>query len=107
MFFCITSISDLTSTVTLEALSCGLPVVCLDHCGFAHVITENCGIKIPVDSPSNARINIANAFLKLYKDENFRKDLSTGAINRADDFNWDKKIIKLNSVYFDLIKKVQ
>lgn len=102
--FCITSISDLTSTVTLEALSCGLPVVCLDHCGFAHVITDSCGIKIPVDTPTNARINIENAFLTLYKDENFRQDLSRGAINRAADFDWHKKIITLNTIYFDLLK---
>ena len=31
----ITSLRDLTSTVTIEALVAGIPIVCLDHCGFA------------------------------------------------------------------------
>ncbi len=47
----ITSLRDLTSTVTIEALSMGLPIVCLDHCGFAEVVDESCGIKIPVTTP--------------------------------------------------------
>lgn len=43
--FVITSLSDATSTVLLEALSMGLPVVATNHLGFANVITDACGIK--------------------------------------------------------------
>lgn len=103
--FCITSIKDLTSTVTLEALSFGLPIVCLDHCGFAHVVNEKCGIKIPVNTPSKAATNIMVALEKLYNDETFRQDLSKGALERAKDFSWDKKIEELNTIYFSLIKQ--
>lgn len=103
--FCITSISDLTSTVTLEALSYGLPVVCLDHCGFAHVVNESCGIKIPVDTPTKAAHNFAIALEKLFNNEEYRQELSRGAINRAADFSWDKKIEQLNSIYSELLKK--
>jgi glycosyltransferase involved in cell wall biosynthesis len=103
--FCITSISDLTSTVTLEALSYGLPIICLDHCGFSQVVTEECGIKIPVDSPRKAAINIAKALKTLYDDENYRQNLSKGAIDRASHFSWEKKIEKLNSIYISLLKK--
>ena len=101
--FCITSISDLTSTVTLEALSYGLPIVCLDHCGFAHVVNENCGIKIPVDTPENAAKNFARALQKLNDDKDYRKKLSAGAITRAKDFNWENKIHQLNSIYNSLL----
>ena len=102
--FCITSIKDLTSTVTLEALSFGLPIVCLDHCGFAHVVTEYCGIKIPVDSPTNAAKNFAIALTKLYNNEELRQNLSNGAIERALDFNWDKKIEQLDKIYKSLLR---
>jgi glycosyltransferase involved in cell wall biosynthesis len=47
----ITSLRDLTSTVTIEAMAMGLPIVCLDHCGFAGVVDESCGIKVPVTHP--------------------------------------------------------
>lgn len=103
--FCITSISDLTSTVTLEALSYGLPIICLDHCGFSEVVTEHCGIKIPVDSPKKAAGNFATALEKLYQDENYRQHLSNGAIKRASDFSWDKKIEELNTIYTTLLEK--
>lgn len=103
--FCITSISDLTSTVTLEAVSYGLPIVCLDHCGFSHVVTEECGIKIPVNSPKKVAINIEKALETLYYDESFRQSLSKGSILRASHFSWEKKIENLNSIYNSLQKK--
>ena len=103
--FCITSIKDLTASVTLESLSYGLPIVCLDHCGFADVVTDKCGIKIPVDSPANASKNFREAFLKLYENEELRQELSKGAIERAKDFTWDKKIEKLNRIYTSLLKR--
>jgi len=104
--FCITSISDLTSTVTLEALSYGLPIVCLDHCGFSHVVTEQCGIKIPVNTPRKATNGFAVALDDLYSDVNYHIRLGKGAIQRAADFNWEKKITQINSIYQSLLDNV-
>lgn len=101
--FAITSISDLTSTVTLEALSYGLPVVCLNHCGFAHAVTRQCGIKVPVDTPEKAARYFAQAFKRLYDDEDRRQKLSKGAIERAKDFSWERKIKELNTIYGELL----
>ena len=101
--FCITSISDLTSTVTLEALSYGLPILCLDHCGFAHVVNDTCGIKIPVTIPKEASIGFKKAIETLYFDEVLRQNLSEGALVRAQDFSWEGKTEKLNSIYTKLL----
>ena len=98
----ITSLLDLTSTVSLEALSLGLPVICLDHCGFADVVTPDCGIKIPVTTPKQVSIDIARAIESLWNDETYRRRLCAGAIKRAADFSWNKKMEVLNSVYADL-----
>ncbi len=95
----ITSLADLTSTVLLEALSQGLPVICLDHCGFSHVLTENCGIKIPVRSPKQVTTDIALAIESLWNDETWRRKLAKGALERAKDFSWDKKSEMLNKIY--------
>lgn len=103
--FCITSISDLTSTVILEALTFGLPIICLDHCGFSHVVNENCGIKINVSSSKKAAIDFSKALEKINEDENLRQNLSNGALIRAKDFSWESKIDKLNSIYNELLKK--
>lgn len=102
---CITSISDLTSTVTLEALSLGLPIICLDHCGFADVVTDSCGIKIPVINPTQAAKDFHSAIVKLYSNENYRQQLAQGALARATDYKWENKINFLNKIYFELLDK--
>ena len=101
---CITSIMDLTSTVTLEGLSFGLPVICIDHCGFSYVVNDSCGIKIPVDYPGNLIKNFENAITKLHDNEVYRQVLSKGAFHRAKHFSWEGKIKQLNEIYYALVK---
>ncbi len=103
--FVITSMSDLTSTVILEALSFGLPVVTMDHCGFSYVINKNCGIKIPVTNKSQITDELGKAITKIEKDEEYRKQLSKGAILRAKDFAWDEKAKTLDNIYKQVVKK--
>ncbi len=99
----ITSLKDLTSTVIIEGISLGLPIVSLDHCGFSFVVNDTCGIKIPINEPNKIVINIKNAITKLNNDEDYRIKLSEGALKRAQDFSWDGKIEKLNTVYKNIL----
>ena len=103
---CITSLCDLTSTITLEALSVGLPIICLDHLGFSEVVNEKCGIKIPLESPISCTSKISNALELLEKDEMYRRKLSIGAFKRSQEYDWDSKIKKINKIYFELLKRV-
>lgn len=95
----ITSLRDLTSTVTVEALALGLPIVCLDHCGFADVVNEQCGIKIPVTTPVEVVESMARAIEELARDENKRRTLARGALHRARDFAWDEKARLVDGIY--------
>lgn len=95
----ITSLRDLTSTVTVEALAFGLPVICPDHCGFADVVDEDCGIKVPVDSPGRMVEGIRQAVVRLAGDEAYRQRLAQGALRRAMDFDWDAKADAVDAVY--------
>ncbi|MDI6802138.1 MAG: glycosyltransferase family 4 protein [Thermodesulfovibrionales bacterium] len=97
--FIITSLKDLTSTVLLEALSQGVPVICPDHCGFSNVVTEECGIKLPIESPKQLEEGIADAILKLAKDEEERRRLAKGALKRINDFSWEKKAELVDAIY--------
>ncbi len=103
--FVITSLSDLTSTVTLEALSSGLPIICLDHCGFTDVVTEHCGVKIPLSTPSKVSVDIAAAIIKIESDENLRQQLAIGAIERAKDYSWQSKMDVLNEIYQSVLSR--
>lgn len=95
----ITSLRDLTSTVTVEALALGLPIVCLDHCGFADVVDEQCGLKVPVTKPSHVVGEIAGALERLAVDEPLRRKLALGALARASEFDWKKKAMVIDRVY--------
>ena len=97
--FIITSMCDLTSTVILEALSMGLPVITMDHCGFSNVINENCGMKIPVTCKSQIVDGLIQSIIKLEKDEEYRFKLSEGAMVRANDFSWEEKSKILDVIY--------
>ena len=97
--FIITSIKDLTSTVVLEALSQGVPVICPDHCGFSDVITSDCGIKVSVKTPRQLECDLSTAIRKLFDEENERKRLAVGALRRIKEFSWDKKAVEINAIY--------
>ncbi len=95
----VSSLADLTSTVVLEAMSQGVPVICLDHCGFAHVIDDKCGIKIAVTSPEQVQMDIANAVTRLYEDELLRHNLAREALRKSCAFGWESKAHSMNDVY--------
>jgi glycosyltransferase involved in cell wall biosynthesis len=101
--FAITSLKDLTSTVAVEAISQGLPVVCLDHCGFADLVTDKCGIKVYPGSAGQIISDLADALLKLYRNETLRLVLARGAIQRGMDYSWSSKMSALESVYADVM----
>lgn len=103
--FMITSLSDATSTVLLEALSMGMPVVATNHLGFANVVTDDCGIKIDLKNHKQVVRDFASAIEKIEVDEHYRRQLSHGALERAKDFSWESKMNMINKIYESVIEK--
>ena len=101
--FVITSIVDLTSTVLLEALSLGLPIITLNLCGFSNVVTEECGIKIDVHSERQVISDIAAAINTLANDEPLRLRMAHAALHRAQDYTWEKKAMQISQLYTNAI----
>ena len=97
--FCITSLRDLTSTVLLEALSCGKPVIALDHCGFSNIITNECGIKIHIENKEQIITDYSNAITYLFENEQKRIELAEGALRRSEELNWNDKAIQISKLY--------
>ena len=59
--FVFTSLQEGTSTVVMEALALGLPVICHDACGMGVAVNERCGIKVPMISPGLSQGGFAAA----------------------------------------------
>ena len=102
--FCITSLSDLTSTVILEALSYGMPVITLDHCGFSNVINDSCGIKVPIESKQQVVRDFAAAIAEMADNEPLRRKLSEGARQRALEYRWEDKAAQIEKIYKRILK---
>jgi glycosyltransferase involved in cell wall biosynthesis len=94
----VTSVYDLTSSVVVEALANGLPVICPDHCGFKDAITPECGIKVPASSKRELVRGLADSIRPLF-DEDRRLELAYGAIARSTAFDWETKARVVDEIY--------
>jgi glycosyltransferase involved in cell wall biosynthesis len=82
------SLHDAGGFVALEALSHGMPVVCLDLGGPRDIVTSNSGLVIKVAGRNTAEVvaAMADEILRLFKSPEKLSELSTGAISRAREF---------------------
>jgi glycosyltransferase involved in cell wall biosynthesis len=103
--FVITSIKDLTSSVLLEALSLGVPVVCPRWCGFADVVTPDCGLALDAETPAKLIGGLTDAIRRLADDEPLRRRLAGGALRRVDRFTWERKEQAVASVYRRVLRR--
>lgn len=87
--FVFPSLQEASSTVTLEALSLGLPVICHDACGMGFIVNQDCGIKIPMVSPAVSIEGFAEAIRRLYEQPAEVTRLSQGALKRSEELSWD------------------
>lgn len=97
--FAFTSLRDTFPTVILEALAAGLPVVCLDHQGMRDMVTGECGVKIPVTTPSRVIATLAATLTELARDPARWESLSRGAIERAREFRWSRLGDEMAAIY--------
>jgi glycosyltransferase involved in cell wall biosynthesis len=94
-----TSLRDTSGNVVLEALSNGIPVICIDHHGAGDMVTEECGIKIPPTSPSRVTAGIRDAISLLARDRSKLEKLSRGANERAKEYLWWRKGEEMAEIY--------
>ena len=95
----VTSVYDLTSSVIIEALSVGLPVICPDHYGFRDAIDESCGLKVATTSLADISRGIANAIERLHDDEAGRQRLASSALERANHYSWKETGRLVSRIY--------
>lgn len=101
--FFFTSVSEDTSTVVLEAVSCGLPVLCFDTCGMGYVINESVGHKIPLTNPIQSADDFAEKINYLYNNREFLQKLSDGCKQRQKELSWDNKAKQMVELYNKVI----
>lgn len=101
LFF--TSISDDTSTVVMEAISNHLPVLCHNAMGFGYVVTDACGIMIPLIDQRHSVNDFAEKLMVVYKDRTILNQLSGGCIEVQQKHLWDYKAKEMMNIYKKVI----
>jgi glycosyltransferase involved in cell wall biosynthesis len=94
-----TSLAEATSATVMEALSVGLPIICLKHCGFGDVIDESCGITIELSDVNSVIKAFSSAFRFLIENPDMISRLSEGACAKSKEYSWDNLANKLNIAY--------
>ena len=97
--FFFTSVSDDTSTVVMEAISSGLPVLCFNACGFGYVVNDTVGVKIPLSNPDQSVREFAEKIKYLYAHRDVLHRLSLGCKQRQNELSWGSKARRMVELY--------
>ena len=86
------SLKDACNLTLLEAMTVGLPIICLNWSGMAISTDDSCAIRLPVTNPEQMPKDMAAAIIKLIESPELRKRLGCAARERIRTvFNWDAK----------------
>ncbi len=97
------SIEEGLSMVQIQAMSCGLPVICTVNSGGEEIISDNVeGFVLPIRD----KIKLKDKILFLYNNRNICMDMGNKAKKKAaKHFSWEMYGQKAISIYQDLLNK--
>lgn len=107
--FLFPSLHDSGGTVVLEALSFGLPVVCLDLCGPAEFVDEECGVVVMTAGKHEAEVEAAlgDALVLLATDSDALARRSEGALQRAQYHALENQVGRVMAVVESAVRRNQ
>jgi glycosyltransferase involved in cell wall biosynthesis len=102
--FLFPSMRDGGGAVVVEAMACGLPVVCLDLAGPGLHVRDECGVKIPSGPPDVVAAALAGAAGRFWCDPGLRARMGAAGRDRAASFyEWGRLGEKLRVIYADAL----
>lgn len=98
------ALRDSGGSALLEAMSKGLPVICLDWAGPAEMVDAESGIKVEVSTPEKTIQDFADALVRLQRDPALGRRLAERAVERTRRlFTWQAKRALLEQTYQRLL----
>lgn len=89
--------------VVPEAMSFGLPIICLNNVGPGSFINADCGFAVDITDYENTISELKNALQLLYTDKNLLNKLSLGARKQYEEkFTWNSRGEQLKLIYNQL-----
>ena len=98
--FLFTSVRDTSGGVNLEAMTHGLPIICIAHQGVGDITDDSCAERIP-GGPINETIGkLAEAVVRMAENPKRRLEMGAAAGQRAKErFSWDQKFERMCGYY--------
>jgi glycosyltransferase involved in cell wall biosynthesis len=92
--FLFPSLHDSGGTVIMEALSQGLPLICLDCGGPGAMLPPSCGFKIEVEGRGQEEVvgALADAMRKLAANPDLRAEMSSQTLQAAKENTWEQVV---------------
>ena len=89
--------------VVIEAMSYGLPVICLEYGGPGVMVPDDCGYKAPITSKQKIVENLSQAIVDYCNnDEKLERASKAAKIHALNNLSWEGKFERIFSVYEDL-----
>lgn len=103
--FVFTSVRDTSGGVNLEAMSCGLPVLCIAHQGVGDITDDSCALRIATGSIAETTSNLAAGIKSLVASPEMRVAMGSSARQRsARDFSWEEKFNGMLEIYEEVAR---
>jgi glycosyltransferase involved in cell wall biosynthesis len=89
----------------MEAMSQGLPVICLDLGGPGAMLPANCGFKIPARGRTEQQVitDLAEAMRRIGTDPNLQNELAANALDAARQQTWSTLV---NHAYEEIERRL-
>ena len=97
--FCFPSVREFGGAVVIETMACGLPCIVANNGGIGEYVTEETGFKIEPNSREYLTQELTKKIKTLVEDDRLRESMSAKCIERAKEFEWDNKAIKIVEIY--------
>ncbi|MEG4518029.1 MULTISPECIES: glycosyltransferase family 4 protein [unclassified Microcoleus] len=97
--FCFPSVREFGGAVVIEAMACGLPCIVANNGGIGEYVNEETGFKIEPISREYLTQELTSKIKMLVEDDKLRESMSAKAIERAREFEWENKAIKIFEIY--------
>jgi glycosyltransferase involved in cell wall biosynthesis len=106
--FLFPSLHDSSGNAVLEALSCGLPVICLDAGGPAVLVDASCGFRVPPGEPQQVVAGLTRALATLAQNAALARTMGEAAMRRAHGhFSWTSQVAHMEKLYLALSGRAQ
>lgn len=104
IFFFTSVVEGGSPSVSLEAISNNLPILCFDICGQGVIVDDKVGIKVKAHSIIQMRQDMTDALNEMLQNRTKLAAMSQACEQRKPQLSWDTKIDMVLQCYADAIK---